>query len=605
MITKWIVFAAFVVGITSPLARLVDPIHFSLESPKQQETGSPILPPISAEWVASDGAGRTLPTFATTGNFKKNKYVGIFYFLVHGQYNDKAIYDITKLTKENPNNPKFGPETSWHWWGEPEVGYFKANDPWVIRRNLQLLTIAGVDILFFDVTNADIYLSTFNKICEISVNMRQNGMPTPYICFVTYTKSAQTVTDIYQKIYAQNKFSELWFRWQGKPLILGKKEEMLNTSIRDFFTWRYSWAWTNSRNEPHHWQWLDRTPQNYGWDIDPSIPEQIPVAVASHPFDNNIGKSFRQGSPGIINRQGVTAQTQQGLYFDEQWKRALQVDPSVVFVTGWNEWIGQRFVNKPDPNAKTKPANFMGKPLRPGQTFFVDLYSQEYNRDIDPMKGGYTDNYYYQLVANIRRYKGLPPPEQPSTPRTISIDGDFDEWEGIKPNFIDPANDVIHRNWPRADNKINYINNSGRNDIRFCRVTHDTKKAYFYVKTVQKLTPPSGKNWMLLFIDTDQMAKTGWQGYDYLIRPTANGQELSISKWNGRKWLPKAKGVMHYANSELELSLPLNTIQQTSSKVKFNFHWADNLQRLNNIIDFFLNGDSAPDRRFNYCYSER
>ena len=38
---------------------------------------------------------------------------------------------------------------------------------------------------------------------------------------------------------------------------------------------------------------------------------------------------------------------------------------------------------------------------------FVDLYNQEYSRDVEPMHGGHTDNYYYQMVSNIRKYKGV------------------------------------------------------------------------------------------------------------------------------------------------------------------------------------------------------
>ena len=588
-------------------------VGFLLDLPKEDsnlyekyqtpETGSPILPPISANWVATDGAGRTLPNYTTTGGYKSNKYVGIFYFLLHGQYSDKAVYDISALTKANPTNPKYGPETAWHWWGEPEVGYFMADDPWVIRRNLQLLTLAGVDILFFDTTNADAYLPVVEKLCKISVEMRHSGIATPYICFVTYTKSGQTVSTIYQQFYAQNKYSELWFRWQGKPLILGKIEETQDLTVRNFFTWRYSWAWTNTQNEPHHWQWIDRTPQNYGWDTNPTIPEEIPVAVASHPYDNSIGKSSRRGRTAALNRLGTTSQTQQGLYFDEQWKRALQVDPPVVFVTGWNEWIAQRFINRPDSAARAKPANYMGKPMRPGQTFFIDLYNAEYNRDIDPMKGGYTDNYYYQLVANVRRFKGIPAPEPVSPARTITIDGQFSEWTAVKPVFIDPSGDATHRNWPRADRKINYINNTGRNDLIHSRLTHDAKNVYFYVKTAQKLTAATGKNWMLLFIDSDQSAKTGWSGYDFLINGTINGNKTSVSKWSGKAWVTIGTVPFRYVANELELSIPLQTLSQLPGKVRLDFHWADNIQQLNSITEFFLNGDSAPDRRFKYRYS--
>src|SRR5271166_2777688 len=44
-----------------------------------------------------------------------------------------------------------------------------------------------------------------------------------------------------------------------------------------------------------------------------------------------------------------------------------------------------------------------------GPVTFVDEFDAEFSRDIEPMKGAHGDNYYYQLVANIRRFKGARP----------------------------------------------------------------------------------------------------------------------------------------------------------------------------------------------------
>ena len=57
---------------------------------------------------------------------------------------------------------------------------------------------------------------------------------------------------------------------------------------------------------------------------------------------------------------------------------------------------------------------------------FPDEFSQEGSRDIEPMKGGHGDNYYYQMAANIRRFKGVGRPEPSSSPVTITVDGRFD-----------------------------------------------------------------------------------------------------------------------------------------------------------------------------------
>ena len=561
----------------------------------QAEIGSPILPIQSGTWVATDGLGRQLPTAFKTGPFRKNKYVGIFYFLWHGEHDSKAIYDIAKLTKRNPAKPNYGPIGSFHWWSEPEAGYYKASDPWVIRRNLQMLTMAGVDVLFFDVTNASTYLPTINKLCEIAITMRHQGIPVPYFCFLTHTKGPETINALYEQLYKPKKYEELWFRWQGKPLILGKENEVTDATLKNFFTWRYSWAWTNAKAEPHHWQWLDNTPQNYGWDKDPNVPEEIPVSVAGHPIFN-IGKSAQmlRKTAAATNAPKVD----QGLYFQEQWDRALTVTPQFIFVTGWNEWIAQRFVaNK---NNETK---FLGEDLLAGQTYFVDLYDQEYNRDIEPMKGGYSDNYYYQLVANIRRYKGIDKAERPTPAKTIQIDGEFAEWTTVKPIYTDASGDVIHRDYLSAGDQLRYKNATGRNDIVESRLTYDQKNLYAYVRTRNALTKPDNKSWMLLFIDTDNSIKTGWMGYDYLINQQVENGKCSISKWTKKAYVAIGSGAIKYKNNYLELSLPLSMLAMKQNSINLNFHWADNIQRLYSIDDFLLNGDSAPDRRFMYNYN--
>ena len=93
-----------------------------------------------------------------------------------------------------------------------------------------------------------------------------------------------------------------------------------------------------------------------------------------------------------------------------------------MFVTGWNEWIAQRFIQKFANNS------FIGKQWPINTTYFVDEFLQEYSRDIGPMFGEHGDNYYYQLVNYIRRFKGMNKPDQISEPKTILINQDFTQW---------------------------------------------------------------------------------------------------------------------------------------------------------------------------------
>jgi hypothetical protein len=290
-----------------------------------------------------------------------------------------------------------------------------------------------------------------------------------------------------------------------------------------------------------------------------------------------------------------------GLNFDEQWGRVFELEaqgdaPPFVWITGWNEWVAQRFLKE----AGQGPGTFMGEPLQTGDSFFVDLATMEYSRDIEPMKGGYTDSYYYQMVANIRRYKGVrQPPTAPSL-RRMTIDGAFDEWATVLPVYRDTRDDTVHRDHP-GWGALQYTNTTGRNDIVAARVALDDVNASFYVETAQALTPATDARWMVLFIDRDNDAATGWEGYDLRVNATRQNGAPIIEEWSGGAWSRSGAGTMAHAGNRLELQVPRFRIGVNART--FAFKWVDNPDTLDDIIAFATSGDAAPNRRFNYWFS--
>lgn len=555
----------------------------------------------SAEhWVATDALGRTLPTYAQTGDTREGKLVGMFYYVWVGNHTQK-VHDITSILKFPTDRRPWGGKHAFHFWGEPEYGYYHASDPWVIRCDMQMLTNAGIDFIFFDVTNAVTYFDTVKQVFKISAAMRRDGIATPGICFLTNSKSGQTMNRIYDEIYARRFYPDLWFRWQGRPLIMGHEDDpALRAEVREFFTIKYSWAWTRSRQEPDHWQWLDRYPQDYGWSEFPDIPEQITVSTAHHPM-NPYGKSYHGGKQPRVDADYLTQWTSEGLQFEEQWSQAHAIDPQVVMVTQWNEWLAQRRI------WDKGPGSYGGRPIQNGDSWFVDVFSREFNRDIAPMKGGYTDNYYYQLVSHVRRFKGMQPAPPRPEPRTLIIDGVFTEWGNIATVHRDPVGDTQHRHYRGTDPKTVYTNTSGRNDIVASRVVHDAKNVYFQVKTRDVLTSHRDKHWMLLLIDVDQSKATGWEGYDLLLnRWVDSATSTTIERWDGQTWTEAGHCDMAYQGNLLELKVPQKYFavsrRRPSIDKGFDFKWADNPQSLDDITAFFLEGDAAPDRRFNFRY---
>lgn len=362
------------------------------------------------------------------------------------------------------------------------------------------------------------------------------------------------------------------------------------------FTFRHSWAWTDPAgwfgDGKDKWPWLDHYPQNPGWHAN-GVPEEIPVSVAEH-ATSNIGRSFHNGKQPDPAHQRPA----KGIFFADQWKRALEVDPDFIFVTGWNEWVAQRFLST--GNGET----MAGRVLPKGDTFFVDEYTEEYSRDAEPMRGGHTDNYYYQMIDGIRRFKGVRPPEKTSGVKTIKIDGKFGDWADVTPEYRDTLYDTTHRDHPGWGSAGRYTNATGRNDIKRLKVARDRDNVYFYAETRDPLTNPKpSRNWMLLFIDIDRNKATGWEGYDFLVNASKSQAGSSIDRYVNGKWRTTGCAEYRVSGNKLELSIPLRDLGiGRGPGVSLDFHWADNIAKLGDISEFSVNGDSAPDRRFNYRY---
>jgi hypothetical protein len=65
-------------------------------------------------------------------------------------------------------------------------------------------------------------------------------------------------------------------------------------------------------------------------------------------------------------------------------------------------------------------------------------------------------------------------------------------------------------------------------------------------------------------------------------------------------WTTVAKLGYAYKGSVLELAVPRKLLGLHSSSTTFDFHWCDNPADLKDPISLCINGDSAPNRRFNY-----
>jgi hypothetical protein len=553
-------------------------------------------------WPATDALGRKLPMPDEVGPPQSDRFVGIFYFLTHDDPRPKhpmfdGPSDVSKILARDPRAINKLESPLWrlegdYYWGEPLYGYYRATDPWVLRRHAQLLADAGIDTLIFDTTNAVTYRNVYMKLCEVFGQVRKEGGRTPQIAFMVNTEAGKTAEQIYNDLYKPGLFRELWFHWQSKPLMICDPADA-SPHLKQFFTLRRAhWPMTLV-NTLYAWHWEATYPQPYGYTDDPKRPEQVNVAVAQNlrQSDGRVtfmstgdarGRSFHDGkqdaTPGAIN---------QGYNFQEQWKRAFELKPPFVMVTGWNEWIACR-----------------GEP-KDGAFVFCDQFDQEFSRDIEPMKGGHGDNYYWQLVANVRRFKGAAALSKASAPASIQIGGGFQQWRDVAPEFLDHVGEAAPRDYDGASG-LHYANRTGRNDLVTMKVARDDKNVYFYARTRQPLSSPNDPNWMWLLIDADQNAATGWEGCDFIVNRTIDGKGKTWLEKNQGGWQWKKVAMVDYRveGNELHLVIPRSAfgLAQGETRLTLDFKWADNLQAPGDVMDFYLSGDTAPEGRFIYRY---
>jgi len=574
---------------------------------------------MDADLSATDSLGRTLPTYKETGPPKPDRWVGLFYWQWHGDDRWGKDFNMTDFLATHPYfkdfsaNPPGGPNNPTWYWGEPLFGYYRSTDPWVIRKHLALLSHAGVDFLFLDYTNNAVYDDELGTFLKVANELKSKGLAVPRLAFFLNFESDWKVESLYTKWFKPGLYDDMWFHWNGKPLLLSPKpvdahllkDKTLLADIQNYFTYRPTWALFDSAKEPTKWRFMD-TLQTDGRPR-PALgpdgkPEQIVVnkSMGGPIWDNmkSGGVSTYPGHEPTYDSQWLSGDQAKGLFFQHSWDAALVNPAPMLLMTGWNEWKASVW--------ETPGVVMLGRRTVAGQGHIVDEFNMDFNRDVEPMRGGYGDNYYWQFLANMRRYKGMQAPQSVSQPKQIQIKGPLSAWDGVKPLYRDADGDAEKRDWDGTVPHSHYLDTSSRNDIVLAQVARDKDHLTFRVRTSAPLTQPDGRNWMLLFIDADNNPHTGWNGYDFLVDRDRTGDTCTIEQNVGGYWSWKvvARAPIFWKGRDLFVCIPRKLIESASSKnsLSFGFKWADNLPEEPSIFDFYTKGDVAPDARFNYLY---
>ncbi len=580
-------------------------------------------------WVFTDGLGRVSLTNADVGNPRDDKTLAIFYWTWHLSGSENTPRNnIQKLSEQYPEAMNDYDHELWSTlpssnfgWNESIYGNYRSDDSWVLRRQAELLANAGVDVIFTDNTNGtNTWRAAYTELMEVWDDAQTNGaVDVPKVSFMLpfsdSTESKQQLYSLYLDIFRRDKYPNLWYYLDGKPMLMAHSSNLSASAtttekeILNFFTFRANYpGYSNSKPSFSNWGWLSTYPQAVYYKDratkEEGKPEQITVGVAmNHNYTTGsltamngetiMGRSYTSTYQNRYEEEGSEA-SKWGYNFAEQFTYALEVDPSVIFVTGWNEWTAGRY------------ETWGGV-----ENAFPDQYNDEFSRDIEPSKGDLQDHYYYQLVNFARQYKGATAIPTPSENQTIDLTAGSDQWQSVAPYYASYIGNTDDRD--AQGYGIYYTETSGRNDIIGAQVARDDEYVYFHVECAEDITPYTDSLWMTLYLDTAGDGKLdGWNTFEYVVnKSAASADTLVLEKFTGTGYASEKVADVAYTvdGRYMTVKIAKSDLGLTGHDYTVNFAWTDNVHDegddatfSGDIMDFYISGDVAPGGRFKYSF---
>lgn len=571
--------------------------------------------------TGTDDFGRVISP--VDGKVNADRYVGMFYFLTLGQHtNHTGIYDIDEITYGSTYDKAFTdyntpitPLGSAHFWGKPVFGYYNSLDPWVMRKHIEMLTMAGVDFLVLDTSNNVLYPEVTAKLFAILKEYQEDGWNVPRVVY--YLGKHDVRADInalkqaYSHFYGSETYKSLWFTPNDpeKPLVIapdtviqaiGSSSDVQEKQLAAFFDFRVT-QWPNeSTIYENGAPWIDFTyPQRSqnGW-ISLSTAQHVTVNMSDTANSRGRGwypvKKNRDGSWRGVNDHDNWLQD---LNFQAQWNTVLDMTPEqratdarFVFLTGWNEWVAEKL------NAGN------------GKYFTCDTFNAEYSRDIEPSRSsGMKDYCYFMTIMNIHNDNYAPAVhyDYPSATPDISRD-DTEVWSTSQAVYRDFTGECADRNFKAMAGDTIYTDTAGRNDIDTVTVLHDSAYLYFRITCAQDITAYSAGDttWMNLWIKTSHASGELMGGYEYVLNREVAGEKTTVLRCKSEDDLQAVgEADVRVYGQVMILRIPLETIGLSAQDLALEFKVTDHVQdMIGDPLNLYSTGDAAPIGSLNFSF---
>lgn len=220
----------------------------------------------------------------------------------------------------------------------PLLGYYRSDDPAVLKQQLQWLRRAGVDVIVYDVFSTGKWSLTdlpqdraLSLLVEELTHQETEPRKLQLVIWLEKYLGNPTLEEYrYAVQYIRQHFAQrdFYYRYRGLPLIVtylnGENLAIaqLEWETRDFAMRRIRpyvgdvWSYIQQSPQPLHREWMPVSPG-----IDPSMENAY---IAKY-----------------ITKQAVPAPTfepRQVEFFERQLLRAREGNPEIIFISGWNDW---------------------------------------------------------------------------------------------------------------------------------------------------------------------------------------------------------------------------------------------------------------------------
>lgn len=326
--------------------------------------------------------------------------VGIFYFLWHCPVSSSKAYNpgqvIPDSSQASIGAQEWAGIPSFHWWGQPADGFYcLAENEKLLIKHAELLRDAGIEFIYIDSSNwtdrkkdmtEAMVVEPFEKLMQVWSKIP--GAP-KVVPFVPINGSGTLATYFDTML---TRYPQMAFQYKGKPLFLAVRTLSQASSpqyvmLQSKYTLRSMWGLLGQSDLRNgHWSFIQPCQKGFlsskatkdceqGSSIVRGELEQTSVSMA---YQDSYMSNYETATPKFF-----------GKTFLRQMQTAFESQAQIITITSWNEWIAQRFC--PDGGVKCDVDHFPN-----GNKVFVDQYTYEYNRDIEPSVGQGT--YYYDLM---------------------------------------------------------------------------------------------------------------------------------------------------------------------------------------------------------------